>query len=373
MKNELTTTSNSVLDVFNPEIWEKTYKMAEQFVGTLDKPNLLLPKAYQANPSAFLIALDVANDPNDPQRVLTVMQNLDIIQGKPSWASTYVIAKLNASHKFPGGIEFSIDEGEVIEVDYEIWKKTEGGKSYKEPGKRKIKNMSCYAFALNKSGKEIKGTKVDMALAIKEGWYDKNGSKWQTMPEQMLMYRAATFFARIHAPEVLHGFKTVDEREDIGGKEDDLSSDANPQKVKFLTADIEASVIQLGLSVLKENGVATVGGKTFGKDSTLKGLGFAYNNGVWNMPYDEVITIPASFVPEPTTQPQISPVHQLMQFLGDNGLTKKEQGEFVKNHLKLTSADVEAIAKWLSKPDALLSEVMAWRNPEPTAVPEALF
>ena len=35
------------------------------------------------------------------------------------------------------------------------------------------------------------------------------------MPEQMLMYRAASFFARTYCPEVLMGFSTADEVEDI--------------------------------------------------------------------------------------------------------------------------------------------------------------
>ena len=94
------------LTIFNPDSFNRTWDMANQFVGTKSTPNTLLPKAYQGEPGAFLIALDIANDPNDPQRVLTVMQNLDIIQGKPSWSSTYVIAKLNSSNKFPDGVGF---------------------------------------------------------------------------------------------------------------------------------------------------------------------------------------------------------------------------------------------------------------------------
>jgi hypothetical protein len=36
------------------------------------------------------------------------------------------------------------------------------------------------------------------------------------MPEQMLMYRAATFFCRVFCPEVLAGVATADEIIDIG-------------------------------------------------------------------------------------------------------------------------------------------------------------
>ncbi len=52
-------------------------------------------------------------------------------------------------------------------------------------------------------------------MAVKEGWYTKNGSKWQTMPEIMLRYRAASFFGKIYAPELLMGIQSVEENTDI--------------------------------------------------------------------------------------------------------------------------------------------------------------
>lgn len=48
------------------------------------------------------------------------------------------------------------------------------------------------------------------------GWYSKNGSKWQTMPELMLRYRAATFFGRLYAPDILMGMKAEEELKDNG-------------------------------------------------------------------------------------------------------------------------------------------------------------
>ena len=54
-----------------------------------------------------------------------------------------------------------------------------------------------------------------MELAVKEGWYGKNGSKWQTMPEVMLRYRAAAFFGRVYAPDLLMGFQSQEEAEEL--------------------------------------------------------------------------------------------------------------------------------------------------------------
>src|SRR5690606_1595586 len=65
------------------------------------------------------------------------------------------------------------------------------------------------------TGEKLVGALVTIGLAKKEGWYNKNGSKWQTMPEQMLMYRAAARFVRAYAPEIAMAMHTVEELQDI--------------------------------------------------------------------------------------------------------------------------------------------------------------
>jgi hypothetical protein len=60
-----------------------------------------------------------------------------------------------------------------------------------------------------------------MAMASAEGWLNKPGSKWKTMPGQMMRYRAATFFARAYCPDILLGYRTKDEVQDISGYEED--------------------------------------------------------------------------------------------------------------------------------------------------------
>ena len=67
-----------------------------------------------------------------------------------------------------------------------------------------------------KSGKQLKGGTVTIAIAKKEGWYQKSGSKWQTMPEIMLCYRAYAWFGRMHTPESMMGLQSTDELEDVG-------------------------------------------------------------------------------------------------------------------------------------------------------------
>ena len=77
-------------------------------------------------------------------------------------------------------------------------------------------DWGCYFQATNNStGQPVKGTTVTMQMAQAEGWLSKDGSKWRTRPEQMLAYRAAAFFARVHCPSALMGFQTVEEVNDI--------------------------------------------------------------------------------------------------------------------------------------------------------------
>ncbi len=93
-------------------------------------------------------------------------------------------------------------------------------------GEKNTDSWGCYIRAEDKvTGEIVKGTEVTIAMAKAEGWYskkDKYGnetSKWQTMPEQMLAYRAAAFFARVYIPNALMGVSVEGEIEDISRPE----------------------------------------------------------------------------------------------------------------------------------------------------------
>ena len=152
----------------------------------------LVPKQFQETGngkgvSNTMIAYNIANRVNaDP---LMVMQNLTIIHGKPSWSSQYIIAAINSIGRF-STLRFK-HEGSGMEA-------------------------SCVAHCTDKAtGELLESPKVTMAMAKAEGWLDKNGSKWKTMPELMLMYRSAAFFGRLYCPEILMGLQTVEETVDV--------------------------------------------------------------------------------------------------------------------------------------------------------------
>lgn len=148
----------------------------------------LVPILYRANQANCAIAINMATRMGmDP---MTVMQNLYLIQGKPSWSSQFLIACWNTCGRFsPIRYEWSADR------------------------------KSCRAWSEDlKTGEKLLGTTITMAMAKAEGWLDKPGSKWKTMPEQMLMYRAAAFLCRAYAAEISLGIMTSEEAEDIAPK-----------------------------------------------------------------------------------------------------------------------------------------------------------
>lgn len=122
--------------------------------------------------------------------VLAVMQNLYSVHGKPAWSSQFLIACVNASGRFTA-------------------------MRYDATGQKGTDSEGCIAWASDKSGQRLDSPEVTIGMAKSEGWYGKNGSKWKTMPQLMLRYRAATLFARLYAPELTMGIHTDDEIVDI--------------------------------------------------------------------------------------------------------------------------------------------------------------
>ena len=149
----------------------------------------LVPKDYQNNLPNCVIALNMASRMGaDP---LMVIQNLHIVHGRPGWSAQFLIATFNKCGRFSA-------------IRYEF------------VGQEGTDTWGCRAKATElATGEVLTGTTVTLAMAKKEQWYQKNGSKWQTMPEQMLMYRAASWFVRAYAPEIAMGLQTADELREV--------------------------------------------------------------------------------------------------------------------------------------------------------------
>ena len=161
-------------------LYNNALKMAEG----LAKSDLV-PDNYKGKPESCLIAIDVARQIG-ARSPLFVMQNLFVVKGKPSWSGQYCDAIVRANFK-------------KVKVDLS----GEGDE------------RGCQVTAYDQNDNFCEGTKVTIRMAKQEGWFSKTGSKWQTIPDLMLQYRAFAFFARIHCPDKLLGIHDEFENVDI--------------------------------------------------------------------------------------------------------------------------------------------------------------
>lgn len=181
---ELQPLNNSMLVFGSQANFEQAMRMAKCLSSSS-----IVPEAYRGETGLAncIIALEMAN--RIGASPLLVMQNLYMVHGNPGWSSKFLIATLNTCGKFT-----------PLRYEHE---------------NRETDKWRCRAFAKDKTGETLYGAWVSLDMAKKEGWFGKNGSKWQTMPELMLQYRSAAFFQRTYAPEISMGMHTVEELHDV--------------------------------------------------------------------------------------------------------------------------------------------------------------
>lgn len=160
------------------ESFRESYKLASVFAKSS-----LVPQQYQGKTEDCAIAVDMAERMGVTP--LMVMQNLYVVKGKPSWSGQACMSFIKAKY------------GDAMPI---------------YTGARGTDSRGCYVRVRTPEGETIEGTEVTIRMAKAEGWM--NNSKWKNMPEQMLAYRAAAFFARVYCPEILMGVQVEGEVED---------------------------------------------------------------------------------------------------------------------------------------------------------------
>ena len=227
-----------------PEAFRNTLMVKDRYDAQAKKW-IYRPEANPNGVSNCIIALNMAQRLGaDP---MMIMQNLYLVDGRPSWSSQFIIAAINSSGRY-SPLRFDITGGEEeIEIPYAVteWVYNQVTKK-KEPVESnqtaRVKNYKCVAWVIEKAtGERLESTPITMEMAVKEGWYQKNGSKWQSMPEQMLRYRAASFFGRIYAPDLLMGLRTQEEEmESII----DITPEPAPQEAPQTLDSIKQNVVK---------------------------------------------------------------------------------------------------------------------------------
>lgn len=201
----------------------QSFEDAQRIAGAL-AASTLVPDTYQGNKANCMIAMEIS------QRIgaspMAVMQNLHIVHGRPSWSSQFVIAALNSCGRF-SPLRFKVRDLGETDAKVEEWSGPKGSRT-KSTRIVKVQDKECIAWAYDKAtGDVLEGPPVTIGIAVAEGWYTKDGSKWVTMPDLMLRYRAAKFFGNLYAPDVLMGMHSADEVEDFG--EEPIRAQATPR------------------------------------------------------------------------------------------------------------------------------------------------
>lgn len=186
MSNEVIVAERSDLSTpfSNRENFQSIFDIGKMFASSQ-----LVPQSYQNKPMDCTIAIDMANRMGVSP--MMVMQNLYVVKGNPQWSGQACMSLIRGSGQYKN-----------VRPVY--------------TGKRDTDSWGCYIQAEDKTtGELIRGSEVTIKMAKDEGWYNKPGSKWKTMPEQMLAYRASAFFARVYIPNALMGVSVEGEVEDI--------------------------------------------------------------------------------------------------------------------------------------------------------------
>ena len=192
----------------------KLYNQSLAMAQTLSKSEII-PQSYKGKPADCLIAIDIANRLGLSPAI--VMQNSQIVRGNFTWRGSACKAMIDGCGRYQKTRYVYVGE--------------EGKDSY-----------GCYLEAIDNDGEIIKGVPVTIAMAKKEGWYNKDGSKWQTMSDLMLKYRAAAFFMRTECASIAMGFLTKEEVEDIYGKQ--TIDNQKASVVDMLDEEINGEVIE---------------------------------------------------------------------------------------------------------------------------------
>lgn len=176
------------------------------FRNALDMANVLsrsqlVPQHFRGKPEDVLAGILLARTMGE--NVLMVLQNVHFVSGKPGFAAPFLIALANKSGVFDGGLRF-VTSGQGADLA-----------------------VTCWAI-VRATGERVERT-VSLAMARADGWV-KN-SKYASLPEQMLSYRAATFLIRLYAPGILLGYRPTDELEDIEAARSHPEPASSPPRV----------------------------------------------------------------------------------------------------------------------------------------------
>jgi hypothetical protein len=182
--------SGQFATLFDTARFNQGWRVAQAFASSK-----MVPIHFQGNTAGVFVVLHMATRMElDP---FMVLQNMYMVHGKPGMETKLALALVNTRGPFANPIAWEFDNEE-------------------NPKK-------CTAYAFLKTTGEKRSYTLEWDTVVKEKWFDKDGSKWKTLPKLMFMYRSAIFLIRTVCPEVILGLSTFDELQDIDGEVVDVS------------------------------------------------------------------------------------------------------------------------------------------------------
>jgi len=166
------------------EVMEKVFELEQRKAKAMIQSNIL-PQNFR-NIGDVIVLNEMSRNLQIP--VILLAQQLYIVHGKVGFSGQFAIALLNKA----------VELGKLDKWNYETKSKAVRVVGYKGENK-------------------IEGTWIDEELVKRNGWDKPKGnmvSMWVTNFDLMAHYRAATWFLRMHFPEMLMGMHTADEIED---------------------------------------------------------------------------------------------------------------------------------------------------------------
>lgn len=146
----------------------------------------LVPDHFQKNPASIAVAIDMARALGEEPVLL--MRGIYFVSGRAGFSAEFMLTRLRRMGVIKGTVH------------------------YESAGAGDTLSMRAWVVDAETS-ERLNGPTVSMEMAKAEGW-TKN-PKYKSMPEVMLRKRAVTFLVRDHYPDVLGGFHTSDELEDV--------------------------------------------------------------------------------------------------------------------------------------------------------------
>ena len=162
----------------NADHLQTMWKIAQQFSQAS-----LVPDTFRGKPADVFLVMGWCDSVG--LDYMSGLQGTNVVHGKVGPTAALQISLANARGPFDGPI------------------------CYETTGKGDSMAVTAYGMIGDKRHEKT----ISMAIAKAEGW-TKN-SKYKTIPEQMLSYRAATFLIRLYCPEVASCLQTTEEIIDV--------------------------------------------------------------------------------------------------------------------------------------------------------------